>query len=135
MKHDRFGVANWFIRRAIDNETIKVFGNVTLDNVLFTDSYIRFNYTSTIEPFGYGEISFDIESPRLNESTGPALITDSSTGTKEGWYFVLANTEVIDARITSYSSRYWTDRLYVKNDDINWTRIFWLNKCRRNERR
>jgi UDP-glucose 4-epimerase len=27
MKHSRFGVANWFVRLAIDNETIKVFGD------------------------------------------------------------------------------------------------------------
>ncbi len=27
MRHDRFGVANWFIRLAIDGETIKVFGD------------------------------------------------------------------------------------------------------------
>jgi UDP-glucose 4-epimerase len=27
MHHSRFGVANWFIRQAIDGETIKVFGN------------------------------------------------------------------------------------------------------------
>lgn len=27
MKHHRFGVANWFIRLAIDNQTIKVFGD------------------------------------------------------------------------------------------------------------
>ena len=27
MKHSRFGVANWFIRQALDNETIKIFGN------------------------------------------------------------------------------------------------------------
>jgi len=26
MKHNRFGVANWFIRLALDNQTIKVFG-------------------------------------------------------------------------------------------------------------
>ncbi|MFC1621196.1 NAD-dependent epimerase/dehydratase family protein [Candidatus Omnitrophota bacterium] len=26
MKHNRFGVANWFIRLALDNETIKIFG-------------------------------------------------------------------------------------------------------------
>ena len=30
MKHDRFGVANWFIRLAIDNQTIKVFGDGSL---------------------------------------------------------------------------------------------------------
>jgi UDP-glucose 4-epimerase len=27
MRHDRFGVANWFIRLALDNDTIKVFGD------------------------------------------------------------------------------------------------------------
>ncbi len=27
MRHDRFGVVNWFIRLAIDNKTIKVFGD------------------------------------------------------------------------------------------------------------
>lgn len=27
MKHDEYGVFNWFIRRAIDNDTIKVFGD------------------------------------------------------------------------------------------------------------
>jgi UDP-glucose 4-epimerase len=30
MKHSRFGVANWFIRLAVDNETIKVFGDGSL---------------------------------------------------------------------------------------------------------
>ncbi|MBN2374016.1 NAD-dependent epimerase/dehydratase family protein [bacterium] len=30
MMHSRFGVANWFIRLAIDNETIKVFGDGSL---------------------------------------------------------------------------------------------------------
>ena len=30
MRHNRFGVANWFIRLAIDNETIKVFGDGSL---------------------------------------------------------------------------------------------------------
>jgi UDP-glucose 4-epimerase len=30
MRHNRFGVANWFIRQAIDNETIKVFGDGSL---------------------------------------------------------------------------------------------------------
>jgi len=27
MRHDRFGVANWFVRLALDDETIKVFGD------------------------------------------------------------------------------------------------------------
>ena len=27
MKHPRYGVANWFVRLALDDETIKVFGD------------------------------------------------------------------------------------------------------------
>jgi UDP-glucose 4-epimerase len=30
MKHSRFGVANWFVRRAVDDETIQVFGDGSL---------------------------------------------------------------------------------------------------------
>jgi UDP-glucose 4-epimerase len=30
MKHSRFGVANWFVRRALDDETIEVFGDGSL---------------------------------------------------------------------------------------------------------
>jgi len=30
MQHSRFGVANWFIRQAMDNATIKVFGDGSL---------------------------------------------------------------------------------------------------------
>jgi UDP-glucose 4-epimerase len=30
MKHSRFGVANWFVRRALDDETIQVFGDGSL---------------------------------------------------------------------------------------------------------
>jgi len=30
MKHSRFGVANWFVRRGLDDETIEVFGDGSL---------------------------------------------------------------------------------------------------------
>jgi len=33
---------------------------------------------------------------------------------------------VIDARVTSYSSEFWTDRLYVKGNQTNFTRVYWL---------
>ncbi|MFH1364772.1 MAG: hypothetical protein ABIH52_03905, partial [Candidatus Aenigmatarchaeota archaeon] len=31
-----------------------------------------------------------------------------------------------DSKVTSYSSKYWTDRLYVKNESSDWTQVFWL---------
>ena len=55
------------------------------------------------------------------------MITDNETGTKEGWFYVPNGTEVIDTEVTSYSSSFWTDRLYVKNSSSeNFTRIYWL---------
>lgn len=42
MKHTLYGVANWFIRLAIDNETIKVFGDGSiLRDFLFVDDCVE----------------------------------------------------------------------------------------------
>ncbi len=75
----------------------------------------------------------NFESPRLRASTGENVTTDDATGTKEGWFFIPGDTEVsteiLDSKITSYSSYYWTDRLWVNSSntpDQNWTRVYWL---------
>lgn len=110
-------------------QTVRVYGNATtLNTTLYSNSYIQFNYTSIAEEFGYGEIDLTFESKTLRESTGEDLITDNVTGTKQGWYFVPNSTEVVDAKVTSYSSRFWTDRLFVKNEDMSdWARVHWLD--------
>lgn len=108
-------------------------GNISVDNILYPDSFIAFNYTPIVRTPGYGEIILNFETPPLRESTGEALITDNETGTKEGWFFIPGDTEIttsiIDAKITSYSSYYWTDRLWVNSSNTpnqNWTRVYWL---------
>ncbi|MFH1445272.1 MAG: vWA domain-containing protein [Nanoarchaeota archaeon] len=122
-------IAEEILNASFVAQTVKVEGNsTTLNTTLFSNSYIRFNYTSVAEEFGYSEISLTFESKRLRDSTGEDLITDNVTGTKEGWYFVPNSTEVIDSKMTSYSSRFWTDRLYVKNEDMpDYERIYWLD--------
>ncbi len=110
-------------------QTLRVSDDVSLDNILYPDSYLLFNYTAPLEQFSYGEVRITFESPSLGESSGPELITDSATGTKEGWFTIPANSTVIDAKATSYSSSYWTDRLWVNSSSTpnqNWTRVFWL---------
>lgn len=108
-------------------------GNISLDNILYPDSYIYLNYTPVVRTPEYGEITLNFESSRLRASTGDNMITDNETGTKQGWFFIPGDTEVstdiLDAKITSYSSSYWTDRLWVnssKTPNQNWTRIYWL---------
>ncbi|UCC91565.1 MAG: VWA domain-containing protein [Candidatus Aenigmatarchaeota archaeon] len=114
-------------------QIFNISGNVSLDNVLYTDSFISFNYTPVVRTLEYGELTLGFESPRLRQSTGETLITDNVTGTKEGWFIIPSNTEVVtkvlDSKMTSYSSYYWTDRLWVNSSNTpnqNWTRVYWL---------
>ncbi|NIO22394.1 MAG: hypothetical protein GTN38_00010 [Candidatus Aenigmarchaeota archaeon] len=114
-------------------QIFNVTGNVSLDNILYPDSFISFNYTPIVRTLEYGEITMRFESPRLRDSTGEAMITDNETGTKEGWFTIPSNTEVVtkvlDSKITSYSSYYWTDRLWVNSSNTpnqNWTNVYWL---------
>ncbi len=108
-------------------------GNISLDNALYGDSYITFNYTPLYRSAEYGEIVISFESPRLRDSTGEAMITDNETGTKQGWFIIPGDTEIatqiLDSKITSYSSYYWTDRLWVNSSNTpnqNWTMVYWL---------
>lgn len=57
MKHSRFGVANWFIRQAIDGETIKVFGNGTiLRDFLCVDDTVDAIWMCALCDKAYGEV-------------------------------------------------------------------------------
>jgi len=108
-------------------QAINITGNVSLNNTLYNDSYLEFDYISTIEPSDFGDVTLTFENPKLNDSTGADTITDNITGTKEGWYFTPNKTQVVDSKITSYSSAFWTDRLYVKNEsNPQWNLIYWL---------
>ncbi len=121
-------IATDFVNGSYVAQTIEMEGNLTAINTLYPDSYIEFNYTSEIEPPQYGQIIFRLESANLGNFSGTDIITDNTTGTKEGWFYIPENVEIVDIKITSYSSQYWTDRLYIKNESApNWTNIYWLS--------
>ena len=66
MRHSRYGVANWFIRQAIDNEEIKVFGTGEIKrDFLYIDDCIDAMLMSALCEDAYGEI--------FNVATGDAL--------------------------------------------------------------
>ena len=107
-------------------QTIEVSG-ISNTTALFKDSYIRLDYSSSIKPAGYGEVELTFETQKISNISGPGNITDPATKTKEAWYYIPENMEVVDAKITSYSSNFWTDRLYVNSSvTSDWMRIFWL---------
>lgn len=57
MRHNRFGVANWFIRQAIDNETIKIFGDGTiLRDFLYGDDTVDAILMCALTEEAYGEV-------------------------------------------------------------------------------
>ncbi|MFH1978467.1 MAG: VWA domain-containing protein [Candidatus Aenigmatarchaeota archaeon] len=120
-------IAQDIVEASFVAQILNISGNASINSTLFNDSFINFDYVTTIEPPEYGEATLTFEMPRLSISTGSATITNNTTTTKEGWFFVPNFTKVIDSKITSYSSEYWTDRLYVKNEsDDNWNLVYWL---------
>jgi len=57
MRHDQYGVLNWFIRRAIDDEAIHVFGNgLILRDYLYVDDCIESLIGIALEEKAYGEV-------------------------------------------------------------------------------
>lgn len=57
MRHPRYGVVNWFIRLAIDNETIKVFGDgKILRDFLYVEDTIDAMLMAALNKNAYGEI-------------------------------------------------------------------------------
>jgi len=57
MKHDRFGVINWFIRQAINNDTISVFGDGSImRDFLYVDDAVDAILMCAQENSAYGEL-------------------------------------------------------------------------------
>src|SRR6185369_10298241 len=57
MQHSRFGVCNWFVRLAMDEQKIQVFGDGSiLRDFVYVDDCVEAILQSSITPGAYGEI-------------------------------------------------------------------------------
>lgn len=57
MKHNRFGVANWFIRQALDGETIRVYGDGSyLRDFVHVDDAVDAMLLCSVTEAAYGEV-------------------------------------------------------------------------------
>lgn len=57
MKHPRYGVVNWFVRMAVDDAIIKVFGDgQILRDFLYVDDAVEAILMCALEPKAYGEV-------------------------------------------------------------------------------
>jgi len=116
-------IAEKILEASYTTQAVNITGNVTFNNILYPDSYIELNYTP-ITKFEYGEISLTRETDRLKKFTDD----DVDKPYKEGWYNISEKIRVVDAKITSYSSEYWTDRLLINSSiTIDWKEVYNLS--------
>jgi UDP-glucose 4-epimerase len=82
MKHSRFGVANWFIRLAIDGETIQVFGDgKILRDFLYVDDCVEAILTAAMKEEAVGEIfNVGVDQPTNFLELAEAIIEVSGSG-------------------------------------------------------
>jgi len=117
----------------IYNETAKEIGELSVvyefqtvistnvNSSLYSDSYIELNYAPVIIPQEYGEISLTRDGNRLRDFTGDSV----DKPCKEGWYNISEYVKVVDAKMTSYSAEFWTDRLSIDSSvSGGWQTVF-----------
>jgi len=86
----------------------------TADDALLPDSVLRLNYSS---PGGldFGRFRISQESERFGGNV---------SSPKNGSFDVPAETELVDARLLSYSANYWTDRVMMHNTSGQYESVF-----------
>ena len=82
MKHPRYGVVNWFVRLAVDDETIQVFGDgKILRDFLYIDDTIEAILMSALAPKAVGEVlNVGIDQPHNFIELAEILIEVAGTG-------------------------------------------------------
>ena len=82
MKHPRYGVVNWFVRLALDDETIKVFGDgKILRDFLFIDDAVEAILMCALEPQAVGQVfNIGIDRPTNFIELAEVLIEVAGSG-------------------------------------------------------
>ena len=82
MQHSRYGVVNWFVRQAIDDQTIQVYGDGQIKrDFLYIDDCVRAILMCTLNERAYGEVfNVGIDRPTNFIELAEALIKVSQSG-------------------------------------------------------
>jgi hypothetical protein len=116
-------IAKKFVNISFSEQRVNITGNFS-NTLLYPDSYIEYSFDRENASLGFRKITQTEESPNLMNSTG-YVQTDEYV---EGSFDVPSGVTVTDARITSYSSQYWTDNSSIKNlTTSDWTSVFLLD--------
>ncbi len=99
-------------------QTIRIYGNTSIKSVLYPDSYIAFNYTPD-DFLQYGEVSLAFQSDKFGGNV---------TSPKNGTFYIPGGSRILDAKVTAYSSKFWTTSLILNNSKTGtWKTIFNLS--------
>jgi UDP-glucose 4-epimerase len=82
MMHSRYGVVNWFVRLAVDNQTIKVFGDGQIKrDFLYVGDCVKALMLCALEEKAYGEVlNVGIDQPTNFVELAETLIEVAGTG-------------------------------------------------------
>jgi len=82
MQHARYGVVNWFVRLAVDDQTIKVFGDGLIKrDFLYVQDCVEAMITCALCESAYGEIfNVGIDTPTNFVELAEAIIKVAGTG-------------------------------------------------------
>ncbi len=92
-------IASQIIEAVYQAQAINI--SMTYESILYPDSYIKFDYTP-VNTTGYCEITLSMNTERFNDTVDCSGILYTPSGTY-----------VVDAKVTSFSSEYWTDYVGV----------------------
>ncbi len=87
-------IAESIMRAVYEEQTIAAIGNIT--TLLYSDSFIEFNYTKDSIPYGLTSI---LEKQFYDEFSGNFTLPQ--------------NSDIIETKVTSYSGPRWTDKLNI----------------------
>jgi hypothetical protein len=87
-----------------------------MNNTLYPDSNVWFSYSQTAMLIKHGETLINLESLRFGNTEG------------NGSFYVPYNARAVDAKVTSYSGPYWTDKLEVNSSKTTgWENVYALS--------
>lgn len=86
MKHSHYGVANWFVRMALDNQTIQLFGDGSIKrDFLYIDDCVDALLDSAVSEAAVGQVlNVGLDQPSTFRELAETLIRVSSSGS---WTF------------------------------------------------
>jgi len=105
-----------FAKKMIEKSIIYEFQPASATDVnstLFSDSYLEFDYTPEVPAYQFGEIAMKLETPTFSLNNGC-----------NGNVTIPEQFSVDNIRVTSYSSKLWTQTLSVRNSIYNWEPVF-----------